>query len=500
MQPTSAGEEGLTTRAGPRRRGHPNKLPSSLSYVSLSVIVLSLLLLLFAFTSLPSSCYSTLLSFFPAPAPAPSHPTPPPTSILSPTPSLNHPGAKPSSTRLVVNEDEYVFVSFDAGATISYEVKVLSGPNVDILLLSEDNFARFTKNSWFTPWKFVDEGSKQNTRTFRAAMSLPPTDSKFFLVIDNRGGGWSIGNQASVVDLSFDSSRNSAIRTMPLLRWTLLLFLAAMPALPLLRHYHSLLCNTVPPLVHFFPSLLLSMLVIVVVPIKGIQNGLSRFVHYALHSFAPNVYLLSFFEALFVISIPEEGIKWILFLLLSGYLPLPLKKLIPFNGWQEQNGNRQQSNENYYSFFQTLLLPQHDVHHSHQGIFLLLGAVVAIAFAIVENFYYGFSTDLTTSSGFDTLFIRALSSIPSHVVTGILMGGILSHTQSLWAYTCSFFFPVLLHGLYDYPLMLSELGLCDTDILAIYLLLLLYFEDAIAHHFFLKHFSIITTFIPIHQD
>jgi len=34
--------------------------------------------------------------------------------------------------------------------------------------------------------------------------------------------------------------------------------------------------------------------------------------------------------------------------------------------------------------------------------------------------------------------------------------------------------PLLLHGVYDYPLMLSESGLFDKDILSCYMLVLLY--------------------------
>jgi hypothetical protein len=47
--------------------------------------------------------------------------------------------------------------------------------------------------------------------------------------------------------------------------------------------------------------------------------------------------------------------------------------------------------------------------------------------APTENLYYGFGFDvMSSSSPFDTLFIRGLTSIPSHVVGGIVDYTILS--------------------------------------------------------------------------
>ncbi len=51
---------------------------------------------------------------------------------LSPT-SESAPGA----TRIVINEDEYIFITIKAPTTIDYLVRVLQGPNVDVFLMSE---------------------------------------------------------------------------------------------------------------------------------------------------------------------------------------------------------------------------------------------------------------------------------------------------------------------------------------------------------------------------
>lgn len=115
----------------------------------------------------------------------------------------------------------------------------------------------------------------------------------------------------------------------------------------------------------------------------------------------------------------------------------------------------------------------------------MLGATVSVAFALIENVLYGLNRDLT-SSPFDTLFIRALTSFPSHVVGGIIMGGLFHESNSWFSYLFSLVAPLGLHVLYDFPILLAERGIFNRDILLVYLLLLLYLEDALAQHIFLQ--------------
>jgi hypothetical protein len=45
--------------------------------------------------------------------------------------------APATSTRVVVNEDEYIFIAFEGPSLVEYEVRVLEGPNVDVFLMDE---------------------------------------------------------------------------------------------------------------------------------------------------------------------------------------------------------------------------------------------------------------------------------------------------------------------------------------------------------------------------
>jgi len=54
------------------------------------------------------------------------------------------------------------------------------------------------------------------------------------------------------------------------------------------------------------------------------------------------------------------------------------------------------------------------------------------------------------------------------------MGGLLHRADTWWAFLKALLVPIFLHTIYDYPILLAHQGLFDTDILYIYLLLLLY--------------------------
>jgi hypothetical protein len=42
-----------------------------------------------------------------------------------------------ATTRVVVNEDEYIFIAFEGPSRVEYDVHVLEGPNVDVFLMDE---------------------------------------------------------------------------------------------------------------------------------------------------------------------------------------------------------------------------------------------------------------------------------------------------------------------------------------------------------------------------
>jgi hypothetical protein len=62
------------------------------------------------------------------------------------------------------------------------------------------------------------------------------------------------------------------------------------------------------------------------------------------------------------------------------------------------------------------------------------------------------------------------------------MGCLLYRASTWWGFIKALLVPMFLHTIYDYPILLAHQGLFDKDILYIYLMLLLYLEDSIAHH------------------
>lgn len=64
---------------------------------------------------------------------------------------------------------------------------------------------------------------------------------------------------------------------------------------------------------------------------------------------------------------------------------------------------------------------------------------------------------------------------------GVIMGGLLYQASTWWGFMRALLVPIFLHTIYDYPILLAHQGLFDTDILYIYLLLLLYLVQACDH-------------------
>ena len=102
---------------------------------------------------------------------------------------------------------------------------------------------------------------------------------------------------------------------------------------------------------------------------------------------------------------------------------------------------------------------------------IVYASFVALGFAFVENLMYVFSY------GISAAILRALISVPGHLSFGIMMGyymllAKLSKTKKNYRkyMFCSFFFPLLIHGSYDFLLLLK-----NTYILVILLTLLFLF-------------------------
>ncbi len=105
---------------------------------------------------------------------------------------------------------------------------------------------------------------------------------------------------------------------------------------------------------------------------------------------------------------------------------------------------------------------------------VVYGVVASLGFATLENVLY------VSSGGIGVAVMRALSSVPSHAAWGAVMGYFVgrakyAHTGKVSMIIKGFVFAVILHGLYDFPLLssaaaseaLGESGLFPTYIYAL---------------------------------
>jgi RsiW-degrading membrane proteinase PrsW (M82 family) len=140
----------------------------------------------------------------------------------------------------------------------------------------------------------------------------------------------------------------------------------------------------------------------------------------------PNAYAAGFLDAFLTAAIPEEFLK---LLVLRGYCAR-----------------------------------HREFTSSMDGV--VYGAVASLGFATLENVLY------VATNGFAVAAIRAITAVPMHAFTGAIMGYYVGRAKfhpnerkpaSRMAYVA----PIVLHGLYDYPLLtlevLRERGLPPED-------------------------------------
>jgi RsiW-degrading membrane proteinase PrsW (M82 family) len=96
---------------------------------------------------------------------------------------------------------------------------------------------------------------------------------------------------------------------------------------------------------------------------------------------------------------------------------------------------------------------------------VVYGAVASLGFATLENVLY------VTSGGVGVAVLRAFTAVPAHAFMGAIMGYYIGRAkfhpeERVRAGIMAYFVPMILHGLYDYPVLtlreLSERGLA-TD-------------------------------------
>jgi RsiW-degrading membrane proteinase PrsW (M82 family) len=214
----------------------------------------------------------------------------------------------------------------------------------------------------------------------------------------------------------------------------MILFLSAVaPALFImyLIYRHDLEKEPIKMLVKAFFGGVLSILLtlIIVYPISPIG------------SFFTGGFLQSFFSAFFEAGIPEELSKWIIFYWL-------IKRAPHF--------------DQYYD-----------------GI--LYAIFISMGFALVENLMYVYGTSVKEgySAGLSVAALRAIMSVPGHMLFAVPMGYFLSLSkfeqgkEASKHIMLSLAVPILLHGLFDFILMYSS-SIGETNPLFALLLLLIF--------------------------
>jgi len=130
-----------------------------------------------------------------------------------------------------------------------------------------------------------------------------------------------------------------------------------------------------------------------------------------------NILNQSIFDAFIMASIPEEFFKWSVLVLFC----LRLKEFDePMDG-------------------------------------MVYGATVSLGFAMFENIIY------VIDGGLVVALMRSITAVPAHAFTGAIMGYFIGQTliypdKKIKYFCLALFLPILLHGLYDLPLMYLPLA------------------------------------------
>jgi len=104
-----------------------------------------------------------------------------------------------------------------------------------------------------------------------------------------------------------------------------------------------------------------------------------------------------------------------------------------------------------------------NVEYNEAYDMLLYGAFVGLGFACIENILY------VSTGGIETAITRALTAVPMHAILGVIMGYYLDklreniNVQNNYK-VLSIIIPILIHGLYDYCLMI-EIGVVSMALL-----------------------------------
>ena len=93
---------------------------------------------------------------------------------------------------------------------------------------------------------------------------------------------------------------------------------------------------------------------------------------------------------------------------------------------------------------------------------IVYGTVASLGFALYENIFYVYGAENFTDSLY-AAYVRALTAVPSHSFTGIIMGFFIGrhyfrkHESKINIYL-ALIVPIILHGFYDWTLMEEKIN------------------------------------------
>lgn len=85
---------------------------------------------------------------------------------------------------------------------------------------------------------------------------------------------------------------------------------------------------------------------------------------------------------------------------------------------------------------------------------IVYGVTASLGFATLENIMYTFS------GGLSVALLRAFTAVPAHAFMGAVMGYYVGQMKfnkkksGIWMFVLALFWPIMIHGLYDFPLMI----------------------------------------------
>lgn len=148
-------------------------------------------------------------------------------------------------------------------------------------------------------------------------------------------------------------------------------------------------------------------------------------------------------------------------ILMAGSLLKPMIRFVPDYPWAHAGYTAfvlAAFPEECFKFLVLMLYSARHMEFDEPMDGIVYGVTVSLGFASFENILY------VSKGGLSVAILRALTSVPAHAMMGAVMGyyvGLcwVKPRQSRILLVSALLFPIMLHGLYDFPLMwMSEMN------------------------------------------